>query len=69
VDEHRGGWALEHFVADRLVCCHDGHVASDSPVAALEELFFYRSGPISAAVAVTIEVPAGVKFELPQLNA
>ena len=65
---HRGGWALEHFVADELVRCHEGHIASDSTDAALEELFFNRSGPISAAVAVTIEAPAGVEFELPQLN-
>lgn len=66
---HRGGWSLEHFVADELVRCHQGHVAADSTDAALEELFFNRAGPISAAVAVTIEAPAGVEFELPQLNA
>jgi hypothetical protein len=65
---HAGGWRLEHFVADELVACREGYVAGANTDHALEQLFYSRSGPISAAVAVTIEAPEGVEFELPLLE-
>lgn len=65
---HKGGWALEHFVADELLSCHEGHVASGGTDAVLEQLFYRRSGPISAAIAVTIETPPGIEFSLPELR-
>lgn len=66
---HRGGWSLEHFVADELLACREGYVAkvgkSDDT---LYRLFSERSGPISAAVALTIEAPEGVLLDLPALE-
>lgn len=59
---HKGGWALEHFVADELLRCNEGHIASGETDHVLEQLFYNRSGPISAAIAVTVETPPGVEF-------
>lgn len=64
--QHSGGWALEHFVADELLRCREGHVASGETDHVLEQLFYNRSGPISAAIAVTVEAPEGVEFALPE---
>jgi len=64
---HSGGWSLEHFVADELVRCNEGHIASGETDQVLEQLFYRRSGPISAAIAVTIETPPGVDFLLPEI--
>jgi len=66
VGVHTGGWALEHFVADELLRCNEGHIASGGTDDVLEQLFYRRSGPISAAIAVTIETPPGVEFTLPE---
>jgi len=65
---HTGGWSLEHFVADELMRCSEGHIASGGTDAVLEQLFYRRSGPISAAIAVTIETPPGVDFVLPEVG-
>jgi hypothetical protein len=65
VGVHQGGWALEHFVADELLACHEGHIASDETDHVLEGLFYRRSGPISAAIAITVEAPDGVDLILP----
>ncbi len=65
---HKGGWALEHFVADEMLRCHEGHIASGETDHALERLFYNRTGPISAAIAVTIETPPGVEWALPESN-
>lgn len=65
---HRGGWALEHFVADELMRCHEGHIASGETDHVLEQLFYNRTGPISAAIAVTIETPPNVDLALPEPN-
>lgn len=66
---HTGGWSLEHFVADELLRCNEGHIASGGTDDVLEQLFYRRSGPISAAIAVTIETPPGVEFALPEVGA
>jgi hypothetical protein len=53
------GWRLEDFVVERLMDCHEGHVAADQDDEGLFLVFNRRSGPISAAIAVTFEMPAG----------
>lgn len=53
------GWRLEDFVLDRLLDCHEGHIAADQDDEGLFLVFNRRSGPISAAIAVTFELPAG----------
>lgn len=68
LDEHRAGWRLEHYVADELMRCSEGHVTSDETDHVLERLFYRRSGPISAAIAVTVEAPQGVDFVLPEVR-
>jgi len=51
-------WSLENFVADELLKCREGFLTTkDSPN--LRTLFYRRSGPISAAISVTIDVPTG----------
>lgn len=67
VGDHRAGWRLEHFVADELLSCREGHVAGTETDHVLEQLFYRRTGPISAAIAVTVEAAEGVDFELPEL--
>jgi hypothetical protein len=69
VDEHKAGWTLEHFVADELLRCREGHVATGETDHVLEQLLYNRSGPIAAAIAVTVEAPDGVDFALPELPA
>jgi len=55
--ENAGGWRLEHFIVDRLLDCRDGHILTgpDDPVA--HRVFGSRGGPISAALAITIDGP------------
>lgn len=60
--KNRGGWRLEHFVADLLMQCHVGYVAAPKNDEELFSVFFQRSGPISAAIAVTIDSPSGFDF-------
>jgi len=47
------GWRLEDFVVDRLMDCHEGHIAIEQDDEGLFRVFNRRSGPISAAIAVT----------------
>jgi hypothetical protein len=54
------GWRLEHFMADLLLSCREGRRYSDSERPALDALFYRRSGPIAATIAVTVEVPEGI---------
>lgn len=67
VEAHVGGWRLEHFVADLMLRCSEGHIASGETDHVLEQLFYNRSGPISAAIAITVEAPAGTDFVLPDI--
>jgi len=66
---HRTGWRLEHFVADLLVSCREGHVATGTTDHVLENLFYRRSGPIAAAIAVTVDAPPGTELVLPEVEA
>lgn len=53
------GCRLEDFVADRVLGCYEGYVASDPEDFALEQVFFNRSGHIVAAIAITVDLPEG----------
>jgi hypothetical protein len=56
------GWRLEHFMADLLLGCREGRRFGNTDRGALEALFYRRSGPISATIAITIEVPDDVEL-------
>ena len=56
------GWRLEHFAADLLLTCQEGHRFMDANSPEMRALFYRRSGPIAATIAVTIEVPEGTEF-------
>jgi hypothetical protein len=51
------GWLLEEFIADLALDCKVGHVATKEADASLREVFYRRTGPIAAAVAVTFDIP------------
>jgi hypothetical protein len=51
------GWLVEEFIADLAVECKVGHVAQSQNDAGLFRVFNRRSGPISAAIAVTFDAP------------
>jgi hypothetical protein len=53
-------WPLEYFIADLVLSCKEGHVAGANPMEdePLLTVFNRRSGPISAAIAITIDAPA-----------
>ena len=51
------GWALEHFVADLLLGCVEGSIFENISEQRIQNLFYRRSGPISAAIAISIEAP------------
>src|SRR5262249_42039607 len=52
-------WPLESFIADLVLGCKEGHTAGVNPMEdeALFTVFNRRSGPISAAIAITIDAP------------
>jgi len=50
------GCRLEHFVADRVLRCLDGALFDGSSDERLESLFYERSAPISAAIAITVDI-------------
>lgn len=56
-----GGWRLEHFIVDLLMGCQEGYVGGINPMQdrGLERVFFARTAPISAAISITIDSPAG----------
>lgn len=51
------GWSLEHFVADLLLGCVEGSIFKDISEDRIQSLFYRRSGPIAAAIAISIEAP------------
>ncbi len=54
---HLTGWRLDHFVADLVLGCRQGKLIEPEDQTTMRGLFSERSGPISAAIAVTIEGP------------
>jgi hypothetical protein len=55
------GWRLENFVADEFLACREGAPFESIREARIQNLFYRRTGPIAAAIAITIEeiAPAG----------
>jgi hypothetical protein len=51
------GWPLEHFVADLLLGCVEGSIFKDISEERIQNLFYRRTGPIAAAIAISIEAP------------
>lgn len=60
-----GGWRVEDFIANELLACREGYVVTKQNDESLIGLFFGRSGPISAAVSLTIDAPRDVELALP----
>ncbi|MGE0538389.1 MAG: hypothetical protein AB7O68_25730 [Pirellulales bacterium] len=56
--EDRGGWTLEKFVVDLLLQCKVGRVTDVRSDEGLFRVFYRRSGPMAAALSVTIDAPA-----------
>lgn len=50
------GWRLETFVADEVLRCRQGTLFDSGDDANLAALFYGRSAPITAAIAITIDV-------------
>lgn len=59
-------WPLEYFIADLVLSCKEGHIAGVDSMSdeVLYTVFNRRSGPISAAIAITIDAPAEVETEV-----
>jgi hypothetical protein len=53
-------WRFEHFVADLVLGCKEGYRGGTNPMQdpKLFRVFSRRSGPISAAISITIDSPA-----------
>jgi hypothetical protein len=51
------GWPLDYFVADLLLKCREGSQFENISDDRIQNLFYRRSGPIAAAIAITIEMP------------
>ncbi|MGV8823773.1 hypothetical protein [Methylibium petroleiphilum] len=51
----QAGWRLEHFVSKLLLKCKEGNLFESLDQENVFALFNRRSGPIAAAVAVTVE--------------
>jgi hypothetical protein len=53
-------WRLEYFVADLVMGCREGYRGGTNPMEdpGLLRVFSRRSGPISAAISITIDAPA-----------
>jgi hypothetical protein len=51
------GWPLESFITDEFLSCREGSVFETISDQRIERLFYRRSGPIAAAIAITIEAP------------
>ena len=53
----QAGWRLEEFVVNLLLECDTGYIAEGPNDNGLNYIFNRRSGPISAALAVTLDAP------------
>jgi hypothetical protein len=53
------GWRLADFVTDLAIDCHEGYSASSPDDPGLVQIFAGRAGPISSAVSIVIDAPAG----------
>ncbi len=53
-----GGWPLEFFAGELFLKCREGSVFETIRDRRVQNLFYRRSGPIAAAIAITIEEPS-----------
>lgn len=53
------GWMVEEFIADLSLDCKMGYIAEKETDEGVFQVFNRRSGPISAAIAVTFDAPRG----------
>lgn len=51
------GWPIEYFVADLFVPCKEGTPFEKPGEEMIQSLFYRRSGPIAAAISITVEGP------------
>lgn len=51
------GWPLDHFVSNLFMGCHEGSEFDNISDDRVQNLFYRRTGPIAAAIAITIEAP------------
>lgn len=49
------GWPLEYFASELFLQCQEGSPFETVNDAVIQNLFYRRSGPISAAIAITVE--------------
>lgn len=61
---HRAGWPFEFFIVDLLLTCQTGRVTDVRNDDGLYNVFYRRSGPIAAAIAISIDAPAGVNWDV-----
>jgi hypothetical protein len=64
VNNNEYGWRLEYFMADLLLGCKQGFRFTNNDEVPIQSIFYRRSGPIAAAIAVTVEMPETA--ELPE---
>lgn len=53
------GWRLEEFVADEFLACREGRRFDEREHPDLQALMYSRTGPISAAIVISIDLPPG----------
>lgn len=54
---HSCGWALEEFAVDLFLKCRAGSRFKNISDSKIQNLFYRRTGPISAAIVIRIEAP------------
>jgi hypothetical protein len=50
------GWRLEHFIADEVMACRHGRLFTQNFDDDMRALLYGRTGPISSAIAITIDL-------------
>ncbi|MCY3791924.1 MAG: hypothetical protein OXH63_24370 [Gemmatimonadetes bacterium] len=56
--EELRGWRIEQFVADEFLSCHEVRKIEDEEDPDMEALLYDRTAPISAAIVITVDLPA-----------
>lgn len=55
-------WRLEDFAVDLLLSCQTGLVAKSPDDYGLRQIFYRQTGPIAAAIGITVDAPKGFRF-------
>ena len=56
-EDFAGGWPLEYFAAELFLKCYEGSPFESMTDERIRNLFYRRSGPIAAAIAIVVEQP------------